>query len=549
MNRMKKIIVVLFIVIGIALISIACGENSGWTIEDGRLYYYYEDGSKAVGDIRIGRILYSFASDGHLKHTGSTNYTSLGNVVYVDDNDNLAIGWINIGEDKYYFGTDYYAANGLTVIDNKTYLFSDGKLLNTPGWNGCYYIDKNGELDLTPGYRKIEDEGIWYFFDDSGCSVNGFIEINGEIHYFSNGPGAPSASKGGHPERRGWTNTPWYYYFDLQTGVMKTGDQIIDGFSYHFYDDGVLQVQNDIAYVDGAFRGFDNNSRPISNGSVTSSDGNTYTFSYGTLVLDKGWTNIRGKWFYREEAGGYEPTVLMPWVYNSETDTYSQYLLNKYGEMVIGWLKVGSNYYLADENGHPYFGWVYKDGIWYYFRLYWEDDKSEGSMVVGWEKIDEEWYYFDKNGAMCTGWQLIDDSWYYFDSTGKMCTGWVSSGNTWYYLDQSGAMLTDKWIEDQGKWYYFNNDGSMQTGWLQIDDKWYLLKASGEMTTGWANSGGVTYFFKESGAMAANEWIEEKSKWYWLDKDGAMATGWKEINEQWEMFDDNGAWLYTWGVN
>ena len=36
---------------------------------------------------------------------------------------------------------------------------------------------------------------------------------------------------------------------------------------------------------------------------------------------------------------------------------------------------------------------------------------------------------------------------------------------------------------------------------------------------------------------------------YWFDDSGAMATGWKEINDQWEMFADSGAWLYTWQGN
>ena len=49
-------------------------------------------------------------------------------------------------------------------------------------------------------------------------------------------------------------------------------------------------------------------------------------------------------------------------------------------------------------------------------------------------------------------------------------------------------------------------------------------------------------------------WYEDKtsndsSVWYWFDNNGAMATGWKQINGQWEMFADSGAWLYTWDGN
>ena len=73
------------------------------------------------------------------------------------------------------------------------------------------------------------------------------------------------------------------------------------------------------------------------------------------------------------------------------------------------------------------------------------------------------------------------------------------------------------------------------------------------MQTGWQKIGGNWYFFMDSGAMVTG-WYEDKdennhSTWYWFDEKGVMATGWKEIKGQWEMFSDNGAWLYTWDGN
>ena len=82
------------------------------------------------------------------------------------------------------------------------------------------------------------------------------------------------------------------------------------------------------------------------------------------------------------------------------------------------------------------------------------------------------------------------------------------------------------------------------------------------MATGWVYRKGNWYYLdEETGAMKQNEWFRDlkaeeelpigkkRQLRYWFDEDGVMATGCKEIDGQWEMFAENGEWLYTWDGN
>ena len=80
----------------------------------------------------------------------------------------------------------------------------------------------------------------------------------------------------------------------------------------------------------------------------------------------------------------------------------------------------------------------------------------------------------------------------------------------------------------------------MATGWAQDGGSWYFFNASGVMKTGW---------FEDKEAEAALPEGGKRALWYWFDENGIMAKGWKEIAGRWEMFADNGEWLYTWDGN
>ena len=115
-------------------------------------------------------------------------------------------------------------------------------------------------------------------------------------------------------------------------------------------------------------------------------DGNWYY--YINEVLQDGWVNDNGKWYYLEPDG----------------------------QMVIGWSKLDNN--------------------WYYFN-------ESGTMATEWLKLDNNWYYLNKGGTMATGWLKLDNNWYYFNKGGTMATGWLKLDNNWYYFNKGGTMAAN----------------------------------------------------------------------------------------------------------
>ncbi len=216
-----------------------------------------------------------------------------------------------------------------------------------------------------------------------------------------------------------------------------------------------------------------------------------------------------------------------------------------------GWSKEG-NFWRYYEKNVACTGWKQIDGKWYYFD-------PAGNMATGWLQGSNAWYYMNADGAMQTGWIEDGGDWYYMGADGAMRTGWVQSGNSWYLMKPGGAMATG-WYSEGGKWYYFTNSGAMATGWQMISGSWYYFRSSGAMASGWQNIDGNWYYFRNSGIMATG-WFEDREAeanlpadqkralWYWFDNKGIMAKGWKEIDGQWEMFADNGEWLYTYNGN
>lgn len=69
---------------------------------------------------------------------------------------------------------------------------------------------------------------------------------------------------------------------------------------------------------------------------------------------------------------------------------------------------------------------------------------SDGSIKKqGWSQIDTHWFYYDASGNPATGWQLINGDWYYLDpATGIMLTGFLTLDGKTYYLQPDGRMLT-----------------------------------------------------------------------------------------------------------
>jgi GH35 family endo-1,4-beta-xylanase len=94
--------------------------------------------------------------------------------------------------------------------------------------------------------------------------------------------------------------------------------------------------------------------------------------------------------------------------------------------------------------------------IWQNTERGWRYMKN-GKPVMGWNKIGGNWYLMDSTGVMETGWKQISGIWYLLKNDGAMATGWQEVNNRWYYLYSDGSMASNIIIDgyrldENGAW-------------------------------------------------------------------------------------------------
>jgi hypothetical protein len=205
-----------------------------------------------------------------------------------------------------------------------------------------------------------------------------------EIHVFAedlagNVSAATKVTVTASGKKFGWVsdNGKWYYY-DLNTGEMKTGWLNAEGTWYFFDESGVMKTG--WLYTGGY-----------------------WYFLTGSGAMKTGWLQTGGTWYYFSGSG----------------------------EMKTGWLNNGGAWYYFNASGAMKTGWLSSGRTWYYFH-------SSGAMQTGWQLVGGKWYYFTKSGAMETGWMLLGNKWYYFYSDGSMAANTTIGG---YKIGRDGAML------------------------------------------------------------------------------------------------------------
>ncbi len=122
--------------------------------------------------------------------------------------------------------TPFVIGNGETpVVEAVAEAQKDGWIWENEAW----YLYQNG----TPRTGWYCDNGVDYYFGEDGAAVTGWQEINGRLRLFTT-HGAM---------RTGWVETDDGFYYMLSNGVAALGERTIDGVTYNFGQDGILQTQ------------------------------------------------------------------------------------------------------------------------------------------------------------------------------------------------------------------------------------------------------------------------------------------------------------------
>ncbi|MBR3325500.1 MAG: hypothetical protein IKG14_05610 [Clostridia bacterium] len=455
-------------------------------------------------------------------------------------------GWIEQNNNMYYYDIDGQMVYGVAEIDGDTYYFDNetgalvkGAFINIDG--KLYYFGLlHGELQKN-GWTSVS--GKQYYLDTiTGEVAIGLKEIDGKSYFF-NENGIMQKGKfiniGGKLYYFGAQSgtlqkTGWYekngkkYYLDEQTGEVYTGTRVIDGKTYVFDSDGKLK------------------DTPIT-GLVTI-NGKTYYYENGTMVKGK-FINIEGKLYY---FGAQSGTLQKTGWYK---DKY--YLDPTTGEVAVGLKEISNKKYYFSDTGVIRKGRAIAIGNdLYYF------DETTGEMVKGkFVTIDSKIYYFGANsgkaqkvgwytksgykyyldtttGEAYTGNRTIEGEIYSFDSKGRL-KGTVSpkgllkvDGKT-YYFDDDGNIVKGQMVTNNGNSYYFNaTTGVMVKGaFVSIDDNYYYFGASsGKLQkTGWYENYGAKYYFdKQTGEVYIGERIIDGVTYY-FDQNGKLQSDYKKM--------------------
>ena len=184
------------------------GPKLKWVQEDGKWYFFDNNGSKIIDWGKINGVWYFFDKQGVMQ----TGWVEVGGKwYYFNKSGAMVTGWIQVGKNWYYLGSSGAMVTGWFENNGKWYYMSSSGAMVT-GWvltgGKWYYMGPSGAM--VTSWAKIS--GKWYYMSKSGAMVTGWNSIGANL-----------------------------YYFDTN-GAMVTGKQTIGGKTYNFDENGALDV-------------------------------------------------------------------------------------------------------------------------------------------------------------------------------------------------------------------------------------------------------------------------------------------------------------------
>lgn len=188
--------------------------KSGWKLENGKYYFYNNDGSLKKGFYSdpYGDKYYLNSKTGVME----TGWKMVNGKYYSFKNNGvMRKGWYNDGYDWY-------------LLDNST---GEMKI----GWNydGYDYYFMNSDGVMQTGFYDDKYGDSYYLDSKTGAMVTGWKKINNQYRYY----------KDNGVMVKGWSlQSGIWYYLNESNGIMETGLKTIGDKKYKFEDSGVLIV-------------------------------------------------------------------------------------------------------------------------------------------------------------------------------------------------------------------------------------------------------------------------------------------------------------------
>ena len=511
-------------------------------------------------------------------------------------------GWIQDGEDWYYYKDGVMYQNELVEIENKE-----------TGEKNYYRFDENGRRMTSEWYTDYTD-GWSYYYDSNGVQVTGITEINGEKYMFGS-QGELFRNYYDEVYRtdiNGKLVTGWYQdnYYYSEDGEITKGFAEIDGKTYYFDENSGEVLKNNCMIYNGCFYEFSwdgsiTYKQEVTQDGFLDAEQGKYYIQNGEILRNQFVTV--DSWKYYLEENGKVTRNSMPYVYDEETGCYYEYRFDNEGHMLYGWQELyGQTWYYDQETGRAYTEGFYEiDGKIYYFEgcrrqqntsrfidgnfYYFGNDGSIEKQIEikkdGWVQMPDAWYYVKENTLLSQQWLILNGKTYYFDYEGKMLANeerylYVASGDEGghYRFDKSGAMITGWYTNNSGDKYYYGENGKAVSGIVEINGDTYCFSDDGRAMVdtieikegifykfgsdgkaeviqngtedGFVNIGNNTFYVKD-GQVVKGEFVISEKYTYYFDYSGIMVkdniTGIYEDGTTWKyQFDQDGHMLYGW---
>lgn len=346
---------------------------------------------------------------------------------YFEDSGAMATGWREISNDR----NTSYGPGGNTGEKGWYYFGSDGKVVY--GWkkiNNSWYYFNDGEVDdFEDGqmvYGEVEIDGDEYYFGNSsdGVMKTGLVKVTNSQN--SNRPGGTSETESyfygsnGVKVVDGWAkyNNKWYYMdedghmmkgfigFDSSFNILSDPTDVDRATYVNYLDDNGEMVTGwlDLGETEQTRPGQD-----LSNQYY-------YFKSDGTMVTD--WYKINSKWYYLspETTSEYQKGQLVTGLYTIEDKNY---YFDKSGVMST------SSWETVEVGSSKYDIYLASDGVML-------QGKSDDDLLV--EKVGSKYYVFDENGYC-----LKSTTVYLNGTKWTINRGNLPAGTSIYTINRSGV--------------------------------------------------------------------------------------------------------------